>query len=365
MNIAPASLAFVVLSSSAFAQAAVGLAYEAPEGCPAERDFVAAVAARVADFDGLATNVSHRVMVVAIRKQGDGFAGVFQLRDGETATDKREVQAPSCAEVVDAMAVVTAIALVPEIATPAKPVPTAVPPPPPPENERLQGNTFIYQHTHESVTVPAGKLSFDLVRALNFYGGLMVGAAPSTVMPRFDLSMTAGNFVTAPDGSQRIVGIILRSRLTFLGPGTYQSPDTKTNLDGFAFGTGGCLTPHYDSAGLVLLFCTDVGVGGMNLRTTGTGGTLIQSKFVGFGSISSGVEARYNLTSLVNVGIKVGWDVYLGSRFPPGRRNAPTAGSRDLRRPQQFGLRAPGDRISILRYLVIVAAAFRHHSLWP
>jgi hypothetical protein len=263
-------------------------------------------------------------MVVAIREQGTGFAGLFQVRTGATATDKREVQAPSCAEVVDALAVVTAIALRPEAATPAAPsASAALPAPPlpadthapPPTDVPLRGNTFIYHHTHESVTVPAGKLSFDLVRALYFYGGVTVGAAPSTVMPRFDLSMTTGNFVTTPDGSQRILGPIIRSRLSFLGPGTYQTPDTKTSLVGTAFAMGLCLTPHYDSAGLVLLFCTDAGLGGMNLRTTGTDGALIQSKFVGFGSVGLGVEAQYNLTSLFNVGIKVGWDVYLGS--PP------------------------------------------------
>ena len=322
MNITFASLVLVALSSSRLAQAAVGLAYEAPDGCPSQREFVDAVATRGADFAAAGTNGVQRVMVVAIRKQGDGFAGVFQVRDGETATNKREVQGGGCAEVVDALAVVTAIALRPEIATPASPPASPNPPPPPlpaqtppPTDAPLRGNTFIYHHTHESVTVPAGKLSFDQVRPLNFYGGLMVGAAPSTVMPRFDLSMTAGNFVTSPDGSQRILGIILRTRLSFLGPGTYQTADTKTSLEGLTFGTGGCLTPHYDSAGFVLLFCADVGIGGMNLRTTGPGGALIQSKFAGFGSIGLGVEAQYNLTSLFNVGIKVGWDVFFGS--PP------------------------------------------------
>ncbi|HEY6476221.1 MAG TPA: hypothetical protein VI456_06530, partial [Polyangia bacterium] len=179
-----------------------------------------------------------------------------------------------------------------------------------------------------------GTLSFDLARALNVYGGFMVGAAPSTVMPRFDLSMVGGNFVTAPDGSQRILGLIFRNRLSFLGPGTYRSPNTKTSLDGLVFATGGCLTPHYDSAGLVLLFCTEFGVGGMKLRTTDLGGTLIQSKFVGFGSIGLGVEAQYNLTSLVNVGIKVGWDTYLGS--PPWSAER-SDGSRIFAAPSNSG----------------------------
>jgi hypothetical protein len=321
VKIVAASLLLVVLWSSRLARAAVGLAYEAPDGCPSRREFVDAVATRGADFETAGTKSADRVLVVTIRKQGNGFAGVFLVRDGAGATSQREVQGAACTEVVDALSVVTAIALRPEAGAP----PAHAPPPPPappaeshaasPADGRLRGNTFIYHHTHETLAMPAGPLSFDLARALNVYAGIMVGAAPATVMPRFDLSMIAGNFVTASDRSQRIIGLILRSRLTFLGPGTYRSPDTKTTLEGMAFALGGCLTPHYDSAGLILLFCTDIGVGGMNLRTTDLGGTQIQSKFVGFGSIGLGIEMQYNLTSLVNVGIKVGWDTFLGS--PP------------------------------------------------
>jgi hypothetical protein len=246
VKIALASLVLVVVSLPGLARAAVGLAYEAPDGCPSQRDFVDAVAARDADFETAGPTGVRRVMVVAIRKQGGGFAGVFQVRDGEAATNKREVQGGSCAEVVDALAVVTAIALRPESAAGAQPASAtpATPPPAPAKRPaaadgRLRGNTFIYHHTHETVSVSAGPLSFDLARTLNVYGGLMVGAAPSTVMPRFDLSMIGGNFVTTPDGSQRILGIILRSRVSFFGPGTYRSPDTNTSLEGIAFATGG------------------------------------------------------------------------------------------------------------------------------
>ncbi len=321
MNIAPASLVFVALSSSALAQAAVGLAYEAPDGCPSEREFVDAVVTRGADFEGAATNGVHRVMVVALRKQGDGFAGVFQMRDGEAATNKREVQGASCSEVVDALAVVTAIALRPEIATPAAPpasaAPPAVPlpveaPATPPGEVPLRGTTFVRRRGHESVSVPAGTVSFDLARTLTLYGGAMIGGAPSTVIPRLDLDLTVASFVTTPERAQRIMGVVLQSRLSLLGPGTYRSSNTTTNLIGYAVMFGFCVTPHYDSAGLVLLVCADAGLGDMSIRTT-EGGALIQSKFISFGVASLQLDALYNLTSVVNLGLKVGGDAYPGT----------------------------------------------------
>ena len=68
-------------------------------------------AARGGDFDHAGSAGPHRVLVVAITKDDRGFAGAFQVRDDGTASDRREVHGQSCAEVADAMAVVTAIAL--------------------------------------------------------------------------------------------------------------------------------------------------------------------------------------------------------------------------------------------------------------
>ena len=208
------------------------------------------------------------------------------------------------------MAVVTAIALRPEIAAPAKPVPAAVQPPAPPQNERLHGTTFAYHHAHESVAVPAGPLTFDLVRTVTLFGGAMIGEASSTVMPRFDLDLAIANFLTTPDGAQRIMGPILRSRFIFFGPGSNQVAGTKTDLTGFGAAFGLCVSPHYDSTGLVFLICGDAGVGTLSLRSTGAGGAV--SKSVSFGLVSFELEALYNLTSLVNVGVKLGGETYPG-----------------------------------------------------
>lgn len=322
MKIVAASLVLVLvaLSSSRLAQAAVGLAYDAPDGCPSQREFVDAVATRGADFESAGTKDTHRVMVVAIRKQGDGFSGVFQVRDGETATNKREVQGAGCPEVVDALALVTAIALRPEgAAQDAPPAPVASPPPPtegpaPPFSDPpLRGTTFVRRHPHESVTVPAGTVMFDLARTVDVYGGIMVGAAPSTVVPRFDLVLDIANFVTTPDKAQRMMNVVLRSRFSLFGPGTYDAPGTKTDIIGYGAAIGFCASPHYDSTGLILLICADAGAGSMSLRTTGTGGASIQSKFTSFGLLALNLEAKYALTSRFEASVRLGGEAYPGS----------------------------------------------------
>jgi hypothetical protein len=323
-----ASLSLVAVAalaaSPALAKSDVGLAYEAPDGCPTQPEFVAAVATRGAAFAGSATDGAHRVMVVAIRAEDGGFAGALQVRDDQTATNKREVHGPTCAEVVDALAVVTAIALRPADtaatqATPAgpapvQPLPSAVPKAAPPaaaREERLRGSTMVYHHEHENVDVGPGTISFDLARTLTFYGGVTSGSAPSMLMPRFDVSMDGANFVTTPNGSQRILGLVFRYRASFLGPATYRATDTSTRLIGFTAAVGACGTPHYDSAGLVLLFCVEYGIGDMWLRTTGADGKEIQSKRAGIGLVDLDAEARYNVGSLFHVGLKAGWDAPL------------------------------------------------------
>lgn len=310
-----------VLASSGLARAAVGLAYEAPDDCPTQREFVDAVAARDAHFDGAGPGGVHRVMVVAIRQQGGGFTGVFQVRDGETATNKREVQGGSCAEVVDALAVVTAIALRPESAAPAAPpAPVASPPSephtPPATEVPLRGTTFVRRHAHETVTVPAGTVSFDLARTVDLYGGAMVGAAPSTVVPRFDLVLDIANFVTTPDGVQRMMNVVVRSRLAVFGPGTYDAPGTRTSILGYGAAFGFCMSPHYDSAGLILLICADGGAGSVNLRTTGAGGALIQSKLSNFGLLALNLQAKYALTSRLEAAVTLAGEAYPGAGLP-------------------------------------------------
>src|SRR5262245_25202656 len=110
------------------------LSYQAPEGCPAQASFVAAVQARGASLDAPAQRPEQRLLSVAIARNASGFSGTFQLGEGEAASGLRSVHAPTCAEVGDALAVVTAIALQAaavgaDASSAAAPAPASEPPP--------------------------------------------------------------------------------------------------------------------------------------------------------------------------------------------------------------------------------------------
>lgn len=222
-------------SSSALVTSADRLTYEAPPGCPSEPEFVAAVAARGADI-GRPQATDHRRLVVSIRRGAAGFEGAFHVRDGRDATNNREVAGPSCAEVADALAMVTAIAL----DTAAQAGAGAGAPPSPavvaaaPETsatrggtgsaagsslaraqDGLRGSTRIFPARSETLQVHAGALHFDLARTVTIHAGASAGLIPSVVLPRYDLSMVAASFITTPDGDQRISGVIFQPRLSF------------------------------------------------------------------------------------------------------------------------------------------------------
>src|SRR5436190_4300454 len=90
-----ASVALAV-SSAALGASPVRLVYEAPTVCPPEREFRAAVTDRGGNFDDAEATRGRQVMVVSIRRRGDGFAGDFQVRNERDSTDKREVRGATC-----------------------------------------------------------------------------------------------------------------------------------------------------------------------------------------------------------------------------------------------------------------------------
>ena len=231
-----------------------------------QEDFVAAVAARGAGFDAAESRDDGRVMQVSITRENDGFSGVFRVRSREGESKPREVHAINCNEVVDALAVVTAIALRPNSsdATSApsqdKPAPKidapAQEPPAKPADKRFRGSS---RWGWESLPVSSGTLRFDPELAFSINAGASFGQFPSLVLPRLDVSFHLANFVTTPEGNQRITGPIIRGHLSLLGGATLQSGDTRTLVTGQSVGFGICGSPHYDSSGLVLLGCLELG----------------------------------------------------------------------------------------------------------
>src|SRR5688572_21629525 len=104
-------LSLVWLCRGSVAQAAdPSLSYQAPEGCPTQAAFTAAVESRGASLTA-GWNGAPRQPSVQIRRDADGFSGTFQLGEGQAASGLRRVHGATCAEVSEALAVVTAIAL--------------------------------------------------------------------------------------------------------------------------------------------------------------------------------------------------------------------------------------------------------------
>ena len=302
-------VALLAASVPAQAAPAVTLAYDAPAGCPSESEFVAAVTARGADFDAVRAAPVAQVMVVSISRAQDGFAGAFQVRDAREATNKREVRGASCREVADALAVVTAIALQggagdsgqtpaapappPPAAADSQPSPSPAPAaaPSPPPSVRLRAHTQWRPPT--SVTVPAGTVRFDMGGTINANAGAIVGLIPSLVLPEYELSIVVAPFVTTPDGAQRIHGVILKLDAGIWGPATYKAAgDTKTHVGAVYADWNVCMTPTYDTEGLVVLFCFGGGGGAFTFDTTSGPGMSTAEQFVGFarGVVSGGLQ---------------------------------------------------------------------------
>jgi hypothetical protein len=326
MNGANIVAAAVVLAVSVPARATptVKLGYDAPPECPSESEFVEAVRARGADLDAPRAARVPQVMVVSIVRAQGGFAGGFQVRyDGE-ATNKRQVHGADCRDVADALAVVTAIALQggsgdagevpvapappPSAAADAQPSSAAAPPEPPPPSLRLRARTRWRPPT--SVTVPAGTVRFDMGGSIGVYAGATVGLIPSLVLPQYEFSTVVAPFVTTPDGAQRIDGVILKMDGGIWGPATYKAGDTKTDIWGLYLDWNLCLTPTYDTEGLVVLFCFGGGGGALTLDTSA--GMSTAEQIVGFvrGEVSGGLQ--YYLGAGLHVGAQLRGGVEVG-----------------------------------------------------
>lgn len=204
----------VLLFAARSASASELSTYDAPEGCPDRVAFVAAVEERGGSVAALD---AHRVEVV-VRASEDGYVGALTLHDGVDASEPCVVRDASCANVVEALALATTVALRAGPSEPAAPTPS----PKAPAAPRVDA-----QQGPEPGTVT----SVDWVKV---WAGI---GSPIGVAPRFDLTWDSTDMVTGPDGRAPLLRIF-RARFGFVGPITTSSPRSTATTYGLNVGIG-------------------------------------------------------------------------------------------------------------------------------
>jgi hypothetical protein len=272
-------------------------------------------------------------MDVVFRNDDRGFTGTVQLRDGESTSGQRELHASLCGEVMDGLAVVAAIALrgdseappsnaasaVPASAA-ASPLPKGVPPTEPVTSQPVPRGTAVErrlqnigQSGKETTTIGAGELTFDNVLGISASAGMVLGAIPSVVLPRYDLTISRANFVTTPDARDFMTGVVPRLRWTYLGTGTYRTNEFSTQLNGFSAGLSGCRSLVYYIRGPVVMVCGGIAAGAMSIRTRNAEGVTTQSKTMGIASANLDLQTQYNFSSLFHVALTIGGELWVSN----------------------------------------------------
>lgn len=305
--------------SAAYASAPARLSYQAPDGCPTEQGFLAAVRARGASFEDASPGRGERSLNVSIERDERGFAGSLQLQQGEQTSEPRRVHGLGCLEVSDALAVITAIALQSDPAEPAaesvgaaRPAqPAAALAPAPVDAQPRPAHPLEMVLRSESVPVDAGKLVFDSVLGYTLTGGVAFGVIPHLTLPRFDFTLSRANVVSTPGDRDFLVGGVLRVRWSLLGSATYHSPGFSTRVIGLKAGIGSCSALYHDPQGLVLKACGEIAAGAMGLETRDTFGEKTQSKTLGLGTASVDLNSQYNLGKVLHLDLNLGGEMWL------------------------------------------------------
>ena len=221
--------------------------YVAPASCPTREDFEALVRARtpLAEFGD---DARARSLRVELTSNGDAFHGHLEMSGIAPSTDKatpheRDVDGETCADVVDALGLVTALAIDPDASTQptatlqvATPPPTTTAPPttPPPEAAPGPARTPIAP----AVDRPAPPAQKPAVRWHGNVGGAFAveGAlSPDPLLGgAIDLEAEAPGAGLAP--SFRLTA--LASTNTFLGSRQASFTHFAVRLDGCPFRLG-------------------------------------------------------------------------------------------------------------------------------
>jgi hypothetical protein len=169
----------------------VRLLYQAPPSCPSRADFVAAVVARTSRASLDASEEAARTFVVDVQARQLTWTGRLVIRTKNGADSRREVTGSSCAEVVDALAFFSTLAIDPSASlTPVPGAPTSASraSPVPPERRAPEvpspwaappiGPPAVHEHPRRSAAWQlllgsGGTVAVGVTRAV------LVSAAPS------------------------------------------------------------------------------------------------------------------------------------------------------------------------------------------
>lgn len=307
-----AALPLAFASRNALAAAPPALDYRAPSGCPDSASFVVAVEARGASFAAASAGApAPRRLLVQIEPAEGGYAGSLVLQSGADTSEPRRVSGASCAEVSEALAVVTAIALQrdAEASTPAQSLPAAASAEPPIATNQTPAQVELVMG-RKDVEVPAGKLVLDFISTYTLSAGVQLGAIPGLVLPRMDFSWSRTNTVTAPDGSAFALGNQFRVRWTMLGPITHRAPGYETLLFGVKAGIGGCTPLLYDPLGLTLKVCSEIAAGAIGLDTRNLDSRVKVEKVQGLASAGMDLDVHFNLSKLFHFDLLAGAEAW-------------------------------------------------------
>ena len=319
------TLSCSILPTFAYASESTQLDFLAPEGCGSEQDFMSAVAER----DGQITEsgATSRTLHVKIKKVEGNFVGTLSLVNAGGTFGPREFQDESCAEVVDALALVAATALKesdeaaieqtkqpePPTEAPAKEPAKEEALPEQPRSGHFSGRS---KWGRDDVTVPAGVVRFNPIFAVSVQQSISYGPVPRTWLPTTSIVLELANTVTTPDGQQRINGPMLRFRYGLSFPGAkYSSGGVKYDIGSQSAAMGICWSPYYNIRGLVLTGCAEVGFQHLSVLapaelTAGTSQDSQQSFTLP--TLGAVLEARYNIGGMFHVGANLGFQWVAG-----------------------------------------------------
>jgi hypothetical protein len=335
----PLILATLVMLVTAPARAAT-LSFDAASGCPSQEDFASSVERRGGDWQG--AEASQRTFEVAIRRENEAYVGTLKAGGSDgLPVEQRRIEAKTCADVVEALAITLALELQGErrqtepVAAPTarSTVPELSAP-----NRRVTEFHAASRWGHNVAAAGDGELHFDPKFALTLFGGASFGLLPITTA-RYDLTFRMASFVTLPSGEQSIIGPILRARVGFVGAPqqTYAEKGTSMSISGQSIGLGLCWSPHYHAGGLVLLACGELGLAGYASHAENRDGSKRDSAVTLLGTVGPVMEAEYGFGPL-QLAAKFGGNLVFGRFAAPGLDGQPVFASRQFEAFLMLGL---------------------------